>query len=127
MPIPVGGNHDEMIIYQGAGFREEFEVFEDDETTPIPFPVGTTGIAQLRTSERSESTLLADFTVDIDDNKLIISLTAEETRFNIPETLHVKAHYDIFVTEPDQEPIMFVQGEISIDPNVTVPPVPPVP
>lgn len=120
MAIPVGGSHD-IVVYEGAGFREEFEVYEDDETTPINFPSGSTGKAQMRTSEKTTASLLADFTVEIIDNKIVIVLSSEEFYSNISSISTKSAYYDIFITEPDQEPVLFMEGKVKINRAVTEP------
>lgn len=118
MAVPVGGKHD-ITVYEGAGFREEFELFQDDETTPDPFVVGSTGIAQIRTSEKTDARLLASFVVEISDNSLVITLPAEDTFF--VTNLSSPVYYDIFVTEPEQEPVMFMEGKVRFNRAVTTP------
>lgn len=119
MAVPVGGTHN-IVFYEGAGFREEFEVFEDDETTAIPFVVGATGKAQMRSSEKPTAVLLVEFDVDIVDNQLVISVDGDDSYFqDLPAEMLKTAYYDIFVTEPGQEPIMFMEGKVKVNRAVT--------
>lgn len=119
MAVPVGGTHP-IQFYEGAGFREEFEVYEDDEITPLNFVSGSIGKSQMRTSEKTSAVLLAEFLVEVVDNKVIISLSSENSYIDNPPALLKNAYYDIFITEPGQEPIMFMEGLVKVNPAVTL-------
>jgi len=120
MSIPWGSSHS-LVIYQGSGFEETFEIYESlpdgqpDLDSPINFSVGTTAVAQARKKESQTSDLIVEFTVNIEDNKLTLSLTSVET-----EDITIFAgFYDVFVTEPSSEPNLFVEGTVKVNKAVT--------
>lgn len=125
MSIPWGGKYS-IVIYQGAGFEEVFELYDilsdgqPDLDSPINFITDTEAVAQARKKEARDSELIVEFAVTIEDNKLTLKLTDDETS----DISIFSGYYDVFVTEPGAEAQMFVEGKVIVNKAVTLEPEP---
>lgn len=116
MPIPQGGSYN-ITIYQGGVFSQSFQLLESDEVTPVPFPAGTIGYAEIRNKPGGD--LLGSFTVVVTPatGTVVISLDSDQTTAILKNGV-----YDVFLVVPadptnDQ---LFIQGTITLDKRVTI-------
>lgn len=107
------GEDCDITVFQNAAFIEVFYSRDEDEVTVIPFPAGTTGRSQGRTSGKLQVT----FTVTVDEvaGTVTLSATPEQT-----DAITEGGRYDIFLDYPGIDlPTMFVRGKMIFKTKVT--------
>jgi len=109
--------HD-ITIRKGRDFSEYFGLRNDDDT-PMDL-TGYTVKAQIRASRDTTSTLIADFTVRIDDpttGDIYLELTDTVTA-GLTAT---RAYYDLLLTDPSGIDETYVEGAVTVRGSVTKP------
>lgn len=111
----------DLVVYRGRDFEAEFE-FEDRYRKVISLP-GMVGKAQIRYDDQENSTLLAEFVVQM----ITLDGDTEPTRVRLTLTDAVTSamscgdrFYDLLLTTSDDLDYTYMEGMIIVKPSITV-------
>lgn len=112
-----------LFIDQGSSFS--FEVKLDNTTSDITDLTNYSARGQIRKSYTSSSSVSFDITIDIENNKLIASLTAEQTSLlGMPQRVYATGRYvydiEVFTSDSPSVVTRVIEGQVDITPRVTI-------
>lgn len=113
MAIPQGGTYD-LTIYQGATFRQVFQLREADQTTPIDL-TGYTARAQVRT--KAGGVLLLTFTCSHDNAAGNITVSATPA---VTATLTSGGVWALEIAN-GTDTYVLIEGVVERKPEITTP------